>query len=181
MRPLSWMQQGWKAQNERAPVRIVRPSDVVDPPKPPRQFTCRACGHQWVRNVKRPNRCPECQSTTLSGRRLVKHEPRGGRSRYASVGQRLKILERDRYACRWCGAKLTNETANMDHVFPYKFHGNTTLKNMVTCCRFCNKAKMNNTQMKHLLPPVGKPTDPFNRWSAESTPGGVLQQSRGGQ
>ena len=72
------------------------------------------------------------------------------RQRYANTTQRLKILERDNYKCQYCGTTLTDATANMDHVVPFKFHGKTTLKNMVACCRPCNRRKLNRwaRQMK---------------------------------
>jgi len=74
-----------------------------------------------------------------------KASPQMDRNRYASSGQRLNILERDEYQCRYCGTSLSNETANMDHVTPWANGGKTKGKNLVSCCRDCNKAKGNQT------------------------------------
>ena len=55
----------------------------------------------------------------------------------------MQVLERDQYRCRYCGATLTNTTANMDHVYPYKLGGETKLLNLVACCENRNKSKGN--------------------------------------
>ena len=63
--------------------------------------------------------------------------------RYADGAQRWNILERDHFRCRYCGAKVTFENANIDHVYPWKRGGQTDNVNLVACCRPCNKAKGN--------------------------------------
>jgi len=65
--------------------------------------------------------------------------------RYASKELRQKVLARDKLRCRYCYAELTDETVNIDHVTPWQNHGKTILKNLVACCRVCNKAKGNAT------------------------------------
>jgi hypothetical protein len=66
------------------------------------------------------------------------------RKRFATYAQRLVILRRDNYRCRYCGIRLNNKTAVMDHVIPWKYGGPTTVPNLVTCCGDCNKEKLNN-------------------------------------
>jgi hypothetical protein len=47
---------------------------------------------------------------------------------------RLKVLERDRYICYWCGQP--GET--MDHVVPWSKGGRTTMDNCICACQECN-------------------------------------------
>ena len=47
------------------------------------------------------------------------------KQRYATHEQRFAILERDGYTCRYCGKKVTNNTANIDHIDPWRFGGRT--------------------------------------------------------
>lgn len=81
--------------------------------------------------------------------------------RYGTKQQRLYVLKRDHYQCRYCGAKVTMRTANLDHVRPFRHGGTTSVDNLVACCRACNKAKGNN-----ILPQVKQPkTHPWaSRW-----------------
>ncbi len=70
--------------------------------------------------------------------------------RYASKQQRKSILKRDGYQCRYCGAPVTDKTANMDHVIPWRAGGRTIGRNLVTCCRPCNKWKGNRRNIRPL-------------------------------
>lgn len=63
--------------------------------------------------------------------------------RYAPPVLRRKVLGRDRYQCRYCGVALTYESANIDHVKPWKHGGSTKAENLVASCQPCNKAKGN--------------------------------------
>ena len=79
-------------------------------------------------------------------------EPTIDEQRYASFTVRRSALERDGYKCRYCGRSVTDETANMDHVTPWKKGGKTTYRNIVTACKPCNKKKGNS----HWVPgPIG--------------------------
>lgn len=79
----------------------------------------------------------------LKPSRLAKYE------RYAPAWLRLAVLERDDYKCRYCGVPVTDETANIDHVRPWKLGGNTVAKNLVASCRSCNRAKGNFLAKTH--------------------------------
>ena len=68
--------------------------------------------------------------------------------RYASADQRLALLIRDRWTCRYCRIEVTWDTVNFDHVRPWKFGGPTTMQNLVTSCQSCNKAKGNKRGVK---------------------------------
>lgn len=63
--------------------------------------------------------------------------------RYGTHLQRLYVLKRDGYRCRYCGCEVTMELANLDHIDPWKHGGRTEVANLVTACQSCNKAKGN--------------------------------------
>ena len=60
--------------------------------------------------------------------------------RFAPGWLRLKVLQRDRFRCRYCGTKVTEKTANMDHVTPWPY-GLTEIRNLRTACIECNRRK----------------------------------------
>jgi hypothetical protein len=51
---------------------------------------------------------------------------------------RIKVYERDGYACRSCGKQLTRFTATVDHVKPIAEGGDNSVENLVTLCLDCN-------------------------------------------
>jgi hypothetical protein len=54
---------------------------------------------------------------------------------------RVRIFERDGYACRYCARRLTRHTATLDHVVPVSAGGGHGWDNLVTACLECNSAK----------------------------------------
>lgn len=64
--------------------------------------------------------------------------------RYATSSQKLAVLRRDGFQCRYCGRSVTMATANADHVIPWKDGGATEIGNLVACCQDCNRAKSND-------------------------------------
>ena len=64
--------------------------------------------------------------------------------RFGTHQQRLYVLERDGFQCRYCDVSITIDTANLDHVLPYKLGGDTLVANLVACCQECNKLKGNS-------------------------------------
>ncbi len=54
-----------------------------------------------------------------------------------------KILRRDQYRCRYCGAR---NRLTIDHILPLSRGGHPTKKaNLVTACTPCNQKKANRT------------------------------------
>ena len=51
--------------------------------------------------------------------------------------QRLRVLRRDNYVCRYCNG-VANEA---DHVIPKVKGGDDSLDNLVAACRICNNRK----------------------------------------
>ena len=60
--------------------------------------------------------------------------------------QGLKILERDQFVCQYCGldgkASFENSLVmSVDFLFPRAHKGRKEVRNLVACCRPCNKLK----------------------------------------
>lgn len=58
------------------------------------------------------------------------------------------LFLRDLYECAYCGCKVTNSTATMDHVLPISYGGKTNWENIVTACGPCNSNKGNNKAIR---------------------------------
>ena len=58
--------------------------------------------------------------------------------------QRMAILGRDGYRCRYCGVLIKDEF-HIDHVIPYSGGGQTVESNLVTACIPCNRRKYSKT------------------------------------
>jgi hypothetical protein len=50
---------------------------------------------------------------------------------------RLKVLERDKYTCYWCG----NPGFTIDHIIPWSRGGRTNLANCICACEKCNGSR----------------------------------------
>jgi len=60
---------------------------------------------------------------------------------------RLKVYERDGYACCHCGASLTRFSATLDHIQPVSRGGDHSYANLVTSCLHCNSRRGNSPIM----------------------------------
>jgi len=54
---------------------------------------------------------------------------------------RFDVLKRDRFTCRYCGAKAPQVVLHVDHVFPRALGGSNEPGNLVTACADCNWGK----------------------------------------
>lgn len=73
--------------------------------------------------------------------------------RYAWRVLRLKILNRDNFTCRYCGAR--NPLMSVDHVVAVTKGGTDEESNLVAACQSCN-AKKNNKPLKVFLDALNK-------------------------
>lgn len=67
-------------------------------------------------------------------------------ARDPSLRLRFKVLRRDRFSCRHCGASPAKDAGvelHMDHIVPWSADGETTLDNLQTLCSRCNLGKSN--------------------------------------
>jgi len=67
-------------------------------------------------------------------------------SRYLSDRLRFKVLLRDNFSCKSCGASPANSVGvllHVDHIIPWSKGGETVLENLETKCSKCNLGKGN--------------------------------------
>jgi len=57
------------------------------------------------------------------------------------------IYLRDNYKCQYCGIRVTESTASIDHVIPQSKGGRGGWANLTTACRRCNSAKSDRSDM----------------------------------
>lgn len=55
--------------------------------------------------------------------------------------KKRKVWNRDRYMCKYCGCKLTDNTATVDHILSRGNGGGNDMSNLATSCRQCNNLK----------------------------------------
>lgn len=69
-------------------------------------------------------------------------------------GLRFRVLKRDRFRCRYCGAHGSEVELQIDHVQPVIAGGSNHPRNLVTSCRRCNLGKL-------AVPPSWSPCTEF--------------------
>ncbi|MDQ1244673.1 MAG: endonuclease [Campylobacterota bacterium] len=63
-----------------------------------------------------------------------------------SLRLRYKVLLRDNFTCKQCGASPAKDQSielHIDHIIPWSKNGETTLENLQTLCSSCNLGKSN--------------------------------------
>ena len=78
---------------------------------------------------------------------------------------RFKILERDNFACRYCGAKAPEVRLEIDHIKPQSKNGPDDIENLITACERCNSGKSDLELVQMFAVPkidVGRYEDPTN-------------------
>lgn len=59
--------------------------------------------------------------------------------------KRKELFERDKWVCHYCGEKITEENATLDHLTPQCKGGKHTKENLKTSCLICNSIKSGKT------------------------------------
>jgi len=67
-------------------------------------------------------------------------------------GNRFKILERDDFKCQYCGREAPEVVLEIDHIIPKSKGGKDEATNLITCCRECNRGKLDR-----IIKPLKKP------------------------
>lgn len=67
------------------------------------------------------------------------------RTRRVTAQARFLILQRDGFACRYCGRRPPEVILHVDHVQPWSKGGPDDPSNLVTACRDCNLGKQDLT------------------------------------
>lgn len=65
---------------------------------------------------------------------------------------RTLILKRDDHVCQYCGKKLKDSKATLDHLLPKSRGGKLTFNNVVCSCYDCNLKKGNRTPDEASMP-----------------------------
>lgn len=73
---------------------------------------------------------------------------------------RRNLFKRDKNTCQYCGVKLSNQDATIDHVLPKSRGGKTTWKNCVIACVKCNNKKGNRKLDEVNMRLKKKPVEP---------------------
>lgn len=60
---------------------------------------------------------------------------------YNDPVKRREIYERDNWVCQYCGDKVSENDATIDHFFPQSKGGNHSKENLRTACLMCNSVK----------------------------------------
>ncbi len=95
-------------------------------------------------------RCPICLKMfrPLAANSIYCSKPcvKVSRARAGQGSPRFMILERDRFACIYCGRSSFKDTVELqvDHVRAQGDGGTDTAGNLATCCRDCNLGKRNH-------------------------------------
>lgn len=58
-----------------------------------------------------------------------------------SKSLRFAVLDRDRFRCHYCGRRPPEVQLEIDHVLPISRGGATTMTNLVSACKDCNRGK----------------------------------------
>jgi hypothetical protein len=61
--------------------------------------------------------------------------------RKISYRTRFRVLERDCFACRYCGRRPPEVALEVDHVYPHAKGGDDDIENLATACEDCNVGK----------------------------------------
>ncbi len=59
--------------------------------------------------------------------------------------RRQELFERDKWVCCYCGDKVTEKNATLDHLNPQSKGGKHNKDNLKTCCFVCNAIKSGKT------------------------------------
>ncbi len=88
-----------------------------------------------------------------TGKRASIHEP-GRTSRQIPKSLRYAVLERDDFHCRYCGRGQPEVILELDHARSWKDGGETTITNLVTSCRDCNRGKSSRSTSAKFREPI---------------------------
>lgn len=61
--------------------------------------------------------------------------------RWGAKKKRFFILQRDSFACQYCGAKAPDAKLEIDHILPIARGGDSSTDNLITACKECNIGK----------------------------------------
>ena len=60
---------------------------------------------------------------------------------FTEPAKRQSLFERDQWTCQYCGEKVTQDNATLDHFIPQSKNGDHSKENLRTSCLICNSVK----------------------------------------
>ena len=64
---------------------------------------------------------------------------------FTDANKRRELFERDKWICQYCGEKVNQQNATLDHFIPKSKEGDDSKDNLRTCCLICNGIKSGKT------------------------------------
>jgi len=64
---------------------------------------------------------------------------------FTNPDKRRELFERDKWICQYCGEKVSQQNATLDHFIPKSKGGDDSKDNLRTCCLLCNGIKSGKT------------------------------------
>jgi hypothetical protein len=77
--------------------------------------------------------------------KLTTHKQVENEDYFTDQNKRRELFERDNWTCHYCGQKVTEQNATLDHLIPQYKGGTHSKDNLKTCCLMCNSIKSGKT------------------------------------
>ena len=109
-----------------------------------KRSNCEICGTEFMRSQPQQKLC---------GKRECREE-RNNRHKEKQKKDMYIILERDKFACNYCGAsplKGDDVKLHLDHIYPQIKGGADTADNLLVACNRCNLAKSSRVMMQESM------------------------------
>jgi HNH endonuclease/Homing endonuclease associated repeat len=117
---------------------LLPPSKISDSPYKRRFRSWGRALEQFVSYANAEEAGAPIKADLLSGRRRTSRDP--------SLRLRFRVLKRDNFTCRTCGASPAAKLGlqlHVDHIIPWSNGGDTVEENLQTLCGTCNLGKSN--------------------------------------
>ena len=73
--------------------------------------------------------------------KLALVKPKKQEDYFTDPEKRREVFERDNWICFYCGEKVNEKNATLDHYIPQHLGGENSKSNLKTCCLLCNSIK----------------------------------------
>lgn len=108
----------------------------------PSNFNLRQYRNQWAKVINVQRDIVELE--VLPGTIIDCSVDDIGQKRALNSQERYSIMERDGFRCQLCGRDAQDQIVlEIDHKTPWDRDGKTSLENLWTLCRECNRGKTN--------------------------------------
>jgi hypothetical protein len=109
---------------------------------------------QRVETPVRPKGLLSRVGEALATRKRADVPEPGRTSRQIPKSLRYAVLRRDDFHCRYCGRGPPQVILELDHARSWKEGGETTMTNLVTSCRDCNRGKSSRSVSPKIREPI---------------------------